>query len=343
MASRKRKHLHWETLDNDELLDVRLCDLGLQIEGTTLEQRINQLYDELARAGLRFRPHIWLSYDWFTPDSVVGFAVPFYLAHRRLIRLEHKMMLEVEGGNHIWCMKLLRHETAHAIDNAYRLHWKKSWRETFGSFAQKYDDVYAPDPTSTQFVQHLGYWYSQSHPAEDWAECFSVWLRPGGRWRSRYDGWPVMKKLKYVDELLQSLQGEKMKVRKRTRPDALPSLTMTLRDYYARKQDTYAEQQPIAVDRYLYRLFSDDPSLSRRTSAASFLRKFQIELRNRVASTTHQSRYLVEQALDLVIMRCRELNLRLIRSAADSKIDASILITMMTMHFAQGTKPEYRR
>ena len=29
-------------------------------------------------------------------------------------------MLEVEGGEHEWCMRILRHEAGHAIDNAYR-------------------------------------------------------------------------------------------------------------------------------------------------------------------------------------------------------------------------------
>ncbi|MEO2169349.1 MAG: UvrD-helicase domain-containing protein, partial [bacterium] len=37
----------------------------------------------------------------------------------KLVRLEHTKMLEVEGGTHTWCMKLLRHETGHALDNAY--------------------------------------------------------------------------------------------------------------------------------------------------------------------------------------------------------------------------------
>ena len=122
---KRSKRVWWQNLANEDLLDVRICDLELRIPGTALQSRIRQLHDELRRAGLRFRPHVWLSTDWFTPDGVIGFAVPFFLAHPRLARLEHKQMLEVEGGNHAWCMKLLRHETGHAIDNAYRLHWKK--------------------------------------------------------------------------------------------------------------------------------------------------------------------------------------------------------------------------
>ena len=45
------------------------------------------------------RPHYWLSDEWFTPDGVPGVAVPFYLAHPRLAKLELAQMLEVEGGD----------------------------------------------------------------------------------------------------------------------------------------------------------------------------------------------------------------------------------------------------
>ena len=48
-------------------------------------------------------------------------AVPFYLAHPRLERLEKAQMLAVEGGEHEWCMRILRHEAGHVIDNAYKL------------------------------------------------------------------------------------------------------------------------------------------------------------------------------------------------------------------------------
>ncbi|MBU4305479.1 MAG: hypothetical protein KJ893_07670 [Candidatus Omnitrophica bacterium] len=32
------------------------------------------------------------------------------------------MMLDAEGGTKPWCMKLLRHETGHALNYAYKLH-----------------------------------------------------------------------------------------------------------------------------------------------------------------------------------------------------------------------------
>ena len=74
---------------------------------------------ELEARGLAFRPHYWLSDEWFTPDGVPGVAIPFYLAHPRLAKLELAQMLEVEGGDPESCLRILRHEAGHAIDNAY--------------------------------------------------------------------------------------------------------------------------------------------------------------------------------------------------------------------------------
>jgi hypothetical protein len=63
-----------------QLLDLRLCDLPLKIEGTPLQLRIEKLYRELNARSLTFRPHVWLGEEWFTPDDVSGFAIPFYLS-----------------------------------------------------------------------------------------------------------------------------------------------------------------------------------------------------------------------------------------------------------------------
>ncbi|HHK42678.1 MAG TPA: hypothetical protein ENJ50_09700, partial [Planctomycetaceae bacterium] len=93
----------WEDLSDEELLDWRFCDLGLQIEGTVLEERIAKLYRELSTKGLHFKPHCWLSDEWFSPDGIPGIAIPFYLAHPRLARLEYRQMYEVEGGTQRWC------------------------------------------------------------------------------------------------------------------------------------------------------------------------------------------------------------------------------------------------
>jgi hypothetical protein len=138
----------WATWSDEQLLERRICDLGVSIAGTELEQRIAQINAELEVRGLRFRPHYWLSDEWFTPDGVPGVAIPFYLAHPRLARLELAQMLEVEGGDPDSCLRILRHEVGHAIDNAYQIRRRPTRRRLFGTPATPYPEYYTPKPYS---------------------------------------------------------------------------------------------------------------------------------------------------------------------------------------------------
>ena len=71
-----------------------------------------------------------------------------------------------------------------------------------------YPEFYTPKPYSKSFVLHLDSWYAQSHPDEDFAETFAVWLNPQSDWRARYAGWPALKKLEYMDALMQRARGQ---------------------------------------------------------------------------------------------------------------------------------------
>ena len=144
-----------------------------------------RLYTELEQRGITFRPHVWLAEEWFSPDGIPGIAMPFYLAHPRLERLERRIMREAEGGNSRWLMRILRHEAGHALDNAYRLRRRKCWREVFGPASLPYPHRYRARPGSRRYVHHLGEWYAQAHPTEDFAETFAVWLKPRSNWRTQ--------------------------------------------------------------------------------------------------------------------------------------------------------------
>jgi len=335
----RKRHIDLSELSDQELLDLRLKDLGISIEGSAVEPRIDRLAAELEREGI-YRPYVWLSTDWFTPDGCTGFAVPFYLAHPRLVRLERAQMLEVEGGSADECMRILRHEAAHAIDNAYGLRRRKRWRETFGSPGEPYESSYSPDPTSRAHVLNLGYWYSQSHPLEDWAETFAVWLGSGGRWRRRYEGWPALRKLEYVDELMSELRDTKPRLRTRTREDSLPSLSMTLREVYARKHRAYSQEADPAFDGQLARVF---PPGERGPRAASFLRKERRGLVRRVSHATGQNRYLLDHVVREMIERSSSHRLRLSGTATEARLDAAVLLTSFTSHYQYGAHPRYHR
>lgn len=192
----------WAAWPDEKLLDLRMCQLGLSIEGSLLADRIADLQGELDARGLQlFKPHCWLSDEWFTPDGVPGVALAFYLAHPRLERLERAQMLEVEGGTPEWCMRILRHEAGHAIDNAYKLRQRRRRQQIFGPSYKAYPEYYDPRPYSKSFVLHLDSWYAQSHPDEDFAETFAVWLTPNLDWRERFGDWPALKKLEYMGQM----------------------------------------------------------------------------------------------------------------------------------------------
>ena len=299
----------WAGWSDERLLDARLCDLGLTIAGSPLEPQIGRLYRALERRGIRFRPHSWLSDCWFSPDGIPGFAIPFYLAHPRLAQLEKRRMLELEGGTGQECQKLMRHETAHALANAYRLHLRHAWQRGFGRPARTYPESYLPRPESRGYVINLGGWYAQSHPHEDWAETFAVWLDPRSRWHERYRGWPALRKLELVDSLMHEIATHPPALRTRRVVDPLASLRITLREYFEHKQQLAGDAFPRFHSQQLERIFPparghlDEP-------AARFISRHRAGITTLVAHWTGAPRYRVSLTLTHAAQLAAGLGLR---------------------------------
>ena len=289
------------------MLSLRFCDLRLTITGTDLEQAVGRLYGELATRGIRFRPHCWLSQEWFSPDGVPGIAIPFYLAHPRLAGIERRFMREVEGGNRNWLMRILRHEAGHALDTAYRLRRRRRWREVFGPASLPYPDTYRPRPGSRRFVQHLGSWYAQAHPTEDFAETFAVWLKPNSAWRREYLDWPAFAKLEFIDELAAEIGDELPRVVDRSRIEEIAEESCTLRQHYQRKLARYRTPRRSGADELLLKVFTTAPRRSSALKAASVLRELRNSLRQQIVRSGAFSEYLVHQVLRLMIERCESL------------------------------------
>ncbi|MCD0463134.1 putative zinc-binding metallopeptidase [Roseiconus lacunae] len=320
-------------MSDDELLDMRICDLKLSIRDTPLEARVDQLNGELSERGLRFRPHFWLSDDWFSPDGIPGIAIPFYLAHPRLCRLERKQLLEVEGGTKQWCMKILRHEAGHAIDTAFQIRRKSRYRQLFGKPSDPYPEFYKPNPQTRDYVLHLDMWYAQAHPLEDFAETFAVWLPTKSRWKARYRNWPALKKLEYVDKFMSGIVGKPPVVQSKRTIDPVSQIRRTLRTHYRRKREYYEMDYPNVYDKDLRKLFSCDRAHRRNPTAAALLSRWRGEIRRVVADWTGAYSYMVDQVLQEMIERCRELELRLGTSAEVCKRDAMILVALRTSNY----------
>ena len=339
-AKRRRKALPWTRLPDEELLKLRFCDLDLSIDNSVLRRQIARLYVELENRGIHFRPHVWLSEEWFSPDGVPGIAAPFYLAHPRLEQLERRIMREAEGGNSRWCMRILRHEAGHAIDNAYRLRRKKRWREVFGPASLQYPAHYKARPGSRRYVHHLGEWYAQAHPTEDFAETFAVWLKPNSDWRKSYADWPAFNKLNVVDELIRSVQDKRPPVRNRLRIEPIEENRRTLAQHYRRKLAHNRQYRLGLADELLRRIFSPERPRKGAVRAASLLRTQQATLTNAVARELAMERYSVEQILRMLIERSDNLKLYVRGARRDAMHHSRWMLQRLASLYSQGETPQ---
>ena len=120
----------------------------MELGGTWLEEPIEAVFAELAWHDLRVRHRFSLSEEWFSPDGIVGVALRFFLALPHLILLERRQNLEVEGGTHAKCLKLLRHEIGNVLQQAFELQRRRRFSSLFGKSSCAYPDPYRPNPGS---------------------------------------------------------------------------------------------------------------------------------------------------------------------------------------------------
>ena len=78
--------LEWVNLSDEELLERKISQLGLKLEGTELEPLIRRLYDELTAKGLTFHPPCHLGDEWFVPVGIPAIFIPFYLVLSCVVR-----------------------------------------------------------------------------------------------------------------------------------------------------------------------------------------------------------------------------------------------------------------
>ena len=330
----------WTALSDEELLKLRICDLHVHIEGSELEPRVAQLFNELECRGLALKPGTYLGDEWFSPAGSPLIAIPFFLAHPRLKQLELHQMLEVEGGTEEWCLQLLRHECGHAYDHAFGFSRRERWAEVFGSPDLDYEpEAYRPRPYSRSFVRHLPNWYAQAHPDEDFAETFAVWLtlKPE-EWRVQYRDWKALDKLEYVASLMQEAHEAPAlppSAKARGRISEASRLRRTLEKYYAAKRKLFAQDFPDVYDSDLRAIFEKGDF--GEESAAQIMRRVQYRLSAAIVRWTGQHKYVVDRLVRSLITRANELKLRAPRDQAMLMIElAAYLSSLVTNHLHTG-------
>lgn len=335
-----KKTINLSKFSEEDLLNLRVCELPLSLAGTWLEECIGELYQELESKEICFKPPCYLADEWLTPDKEPVIGVPFFLAHPALIKLEKKMVLDAEGASRPWCMRLLRHEAGHAVNYAYKLYRRKKWQKVFGQFSKEYADTYRFRPYSRSFVRHLEDYYAQYHPDEDFAETFAVWLTPGLKWQSQYKGWKALDKLNYVDELMSEIKGKEPLVKRGKKYWEASRMRITLKNFYKKKRHSYMEDFPDFHDSNLKKIFVFIEPLERSQSkknkeslAADTIRRYKKDILNNVAKWTGEKKYIINDLLDAIIRRCKALGLLSGESESLAVLRISTYITALVMNY----------
>ncbi|MEI7436503.1 MAG: putative zinc-binding metallopeptidase [bacterium] len=325
----------WETT-RYELLNTRISDLGLQVANSILEAYVQRFYRELERQRLTFRPICYLTDSWGCPNEVPIIGVPFYLADKRLMRIEEEQTGEIEDESTI--MMFLRHEAGHAFNYAYRLWEAPGWAEVFGTFSSPYRDAFEPDPFSRQFVRHIvhsqyGRSYAQKHPDEDFAETFAVWLTPRSAWRRKYHAWPAMRKLQYVARLMHDVRS-RQPVRE-TGPLLHPveELRVLLAEHYGQRIERYRAAAQGYVDDKLRAVFPPPPGRG-GMRAAALIHQHRADLLARVSRWSGLAPEDVETILNKLEARAAAIRLRChLENANANLLDVTALATALAMDF----------
>ena len=326
----------WDTV-RFELLNSRICDLGLQIDGSPVEPFVRRLNRELAAKELKFRPEFYLTDGWGCPDEVPVIGIPFYLADKRLLRIEEEQTGEIEDERMI--MMLLRHEAGHAINYAYRLHENEEWAEMFGPFSRPYRDSFRPNPFSRQYVRHIvhhqyGRTYAQKHPDEDFAETFAVWLTPRAGWRRRYRNWPALRKIRYVERLMRGIRSHWPECTDGELCTPVEEMDTLLVEHYGQRAERYRAAALGYVDDKLREVF---PPIRGRSvvAAADLLRRRFDELQERVTRWSGLEAEEVRTLLAKLQDRAAALDLQLRRrEMAEKLLEVTALATSLAMDFA---------
>jgi hypothetical protein len=326
----------WETI-RYELLNTRICDMGLQIEGSPVEKFVRRLYRELQLRRFCFQPMCYLTDSWGCPDEVPVIGIPFYLADARLMRIEEEQTGDLESDESI--MMLLRHEAGHAMNYAYRLFDDPDWVQTFGPFSRPYRDSFRPNPFSRQFVRHIvhhkhGQTYAQKHPDEDFAETFAVWLTPRSGWRNRYRNWPALQKLLYVETLMKRVRKQPPQVVTGKLCTPVEQMDLNLAEHYGQRADRYRAAAQGYVDDKLREVF---PDVRGRTllPAAQLFKKYHPDLLPQIVRWSALGTEEVQTLLEKLQDRAETLGLVFrARDQVQKVMDITALATALAMNFA---------
>jgi hypothetical protein len=323
----------FESLDPEirGVLDKKVSELGLRVEGSPVEKYVHQLYHELERRGFRkFKPVCYLTDEWGCPDQQPVLGIPFYLADPKLRKLESAVD-KLEDERQI--MMYMRHEAGHVFNYAYRLYTTPEWRRLFGPFYRAYRDDYTPVPFSKKFVRHIEGWYAQKHPDEDFAETFAVWLTPRSPWRRQYKGWPAMQKLRYVERVSRAVADVEPIVNTGEVDITPEDISDTVAQFYERAAQERQARIDLALDAHLGKIFLDRRRKESRP-AADIVSRHKPELIDNITYWTGVQRPIIRGLIESICRNCERMKLwGELGEEPRYLVEVTALATVLAMNF----------
>jgi len=318
------------------VVNTRICDLGLKLEGSEVEKFVQQLHRELEEKKIKkFKPQCYLTDEWGCPSGEPVIGIPFYLARKDLAQIEADHN-DLEDRREI--MKYLRHEAGHAFNYAYRLHRTPEWKQLFGPYRRPYRENYRPVLFSKDYVRYLPGWYAQKHPDEDFAETFAVWMTPRSGWRKKYRGWGALAKLQYMERIAREL-GNVDPLRKRGTPDiTVADMEITVGEFYRHS----TEQIPLFeanLDADLAAMFNTQRKKKSAEAAEKFVERHRKGLVDQIASWTAMQRPFIRKLIESIQKRSAEMGLLVDRNRESEHLsEFTVFATTLVMNHLARSK-----
>ncbi|MDD0851865.1 putative zinc-binding metallopeptidase [Halobacteriovorax sp. GB3] len=241
---------------------------------------VMQVQKELRERGILFEIKTYIGDDWYCLDHQIAISIPFYLYDRSLFRYIKKYTCAAEGGSQKEVLKILRHEVGHALENAFLLKENSKRVLAFGDSSKKYPRRYFAKASRYDYVHHLGGGYAQSHPDEDFAETFAIWLSSTKTTRKKYKSKAKMK-LETMDTLMEEIKGKRAQRTRAIQTDSAKKDRRTIEHYIREKVFERGSSLRTVMGRAAKELFSRSQT-TQNTQALHFLKSERKKIALRV-------------------------------------------------------------
>jgi len=324
-----------DEISYQKFLTTKICNLELDINGS-MRNSFKRLKRELRSHRILLWPDFYFGNEWGCWNKKISISIPFCFATLELKGLEGDVPTNEET------LKILRHETGHAVNYAYKLWQKEEWKETFGDFNKKYRDGYLSrvNPWSKSYVRHLHYLgdphYAQKHPDEDWAETFAIWLDPRSHWDIKYRNWPnALEKLSCVDRLMEGIAGEEPVNAKKKRDGIYISIEETVSEWWGLDGEILDQELQEYLNDMNELFIKPADGWRKLLPACKLIRKYARLLAERVSLwISGSNKHTIRKSLRQWEAICRNESLGYIPEEEDRKLIE--LTTLLTYHVVDG-------